>query len=180
MHKPHRSALAVEVTRDSETRICTHGDADPCAAYDRRLCPRNTECGPIVGGQSVWRLFDATVKAFFVGGFPAAVASTANGTMTTTCESDDGKRHKLDKKITEEGVEAKEFGREVGYEVSSFEEVEVQKKLMKEGKVVENPMFMTEARRKELKRERLKEESTSTCEGEEEIHFFSSFSLLQA
>ena len=50
------------------------------------------------------------------------------------------------------GVEAKEFGREVGYEVSSFEEVKAQKKLMKEGKVVENPMFMTESRRKELKR----------------------------
>jgi hypothetical protein len=51
---------------------------------------------------------------------------------------------------------------EVDDEVSSFEEVKVQKKLVKEGEidVVENPRFMTEARRKELeRRQRQKEES---------------------
>ena len=48
--------------------------------------------------------------------------------------------------------------------MSSFEEVKVQKKLVKEGRieVVENLTFMTEARRKELEGERLREESTST------------------
>ena len=51
--------------------------------------------------------------------------------------------------------------------MSSFEEVNVQKMLLKVGKleVVENPMFMTEARRKELERkerqmQRSREEST--------------------
>ena len=44
-------------------------------------------------------------------------------------------------------------------EVSSFEEVRVQKKLAKEGKieVMVNPTFMTEARRKELEGERSRE-----------------------
>ena len=43
--------------------------------------------------------------------------------------------------------------------MSSIEEAKVQKKLVREGKieVVENPKFMTEARRKELERERLRE-----------------------
>jgi hypothetical protein len=46
-------------------------------------------------------------------------------------------------------------------EVSSFEEIKVEKKLLKEGKieVVENPRYTTEARRKELERRR-KEDST--------------------
>jgi hypothetical protein len=54
---------------------------------------------------------------------------------------------------------------EVEDEISSFKEVKgVQKKLVKEGnvEVVENPTFITETRRKELGRERLRDESTST------------------
>ena len=54
---------------------------------------------------------------------------------------------------------------EVEDEISSFKEVKgVQKKLVKEGsvEVVENPTFITEMRRKELERERLRDESTST------------------
>ena len=48
-------------------------------------------------------------------------------------------------------------------EVSSIEEAKVQKKLVKEGKiVVENPKFITEARRRERERERLRKASTST------------------
>jgi len=77
---------------------------------------------------------------------------------------DNGKRHKLDKKITEE--ELRKRSEEVGAEdeVSSIEEVKARKKLVKEGKieVVENPRFMTEARKKELERERLREAATST------------------
>jgi hypothetical protein len=48
---------------------------------------------------------------------------------------------------------------EVEDEMSSFKEVKgIQKKLVKEGnvEVVENPTFMTETRRKELERERLR------------------------
>ena len=77
---------------------------------------------------------------------------------------DNGKRHKLDKKITEEELKRRSSKREVEDEVSSFEEVKVQKKLMKEGKVevVENPQFMTQARRMELEWEGLREEWTST------------------
>ena len=48
--------------------------------------------------------------------------------------------------------------------MSSFEEVKrVLKKLMEKGnvEVVENPTFMTETRRKELERERLRDESMS-------------------
>jgi hypothetical protein len=54
----------------------------------------------------------------------------------------------LDKKIAEEELRSSEG--EVEDEVSSFEEVKVQK-LVKEGKieVAENPRFMMEARRKE-------------------------------
>jgi hypothetical protein len=52
--------------------------------------------------------------------------------------------------------------------VSSFEEVEVQKKLVKEAiEVVEDPRYMTEARRKEPElRQRQKEESTSVVKKE--------------
>jgi len=63
--------------------------------------------------------------------------------------------------------------------VGSFEEVRVQKKLVKEGKieVVENLRFMTEARRKELERgkqmQMLKEESTSTPMVKKETRKFS-------
>jgi hypothetical protein len=79
---------------------------------------------------------------------------------------DDGKRHKLDKKITEE--ELRRRSSEVEDEASSFEEIMVQKKLVKEGKieVVENPRFMTEARRKELERRRKEESSTAVVKEE--------------
>ena len=70
----------------------------------------------------------------------------------------------MDRRITEEELRRRceEGGVEDG--VSNIEEVKVQKKLVKEGKieVVENPKFMMEARRKELERERLREASTST------------------
>jgi hypothetical protein len=61
---------------------------------------------------------------------------------------DHGKRHKLDKKITEEELRRRRS--EVEDEVGSLEEIMVQKTFVKEGKieVVENPRFMTEARRK--------------------------------
>ena len=60
---------------------------------------------------------------------------------------DNGKRHKLDKKITEEELRKRSSERED--EVSSLEEVQVQKKLVKGVKieVTENPKFMSEARR---------------------------------
>ena len=62
-------------------------------------------------------------------------------------------------KITEEELRKRSSEGEVEDQVSSFEEIKVQKKLVKEGKI-NNPRFVTEARRKE--RERLREESTST------------------
>jgi hypothetical protein len=79
---------------------------------------------------------------------------------------DNGKRHKLDKEITEEELRKRSSEGEVEDEVSSLEEVKVQKKLVKEVKieVMENPRFMSEARRKELERgkeKRSREESTS-------------------
>jgi hypothetical protein len=80
---------------------------------------------------------------------------------------DDGKRNKLDKKITEEELRRSSEQEVVVDEVSSFEEIMVQKKLVKEGKikVVENPRFLMEARRKELERRR-KEESTPVVKEE--------------
>ena len=54
---------------------------------------------------------------------------------------------------------------EVEDEMSSFKEVKgIRKKLVKEGnvEVVENPTFMTLTRRKELERERSRDETTST------------------
>jgi len=47
---------------------------------------------------------------------------------------DNGKRHKLDKKITEEELRKRSSEGEVEDEVSSLEEVKVQKKLVKEVK----------------------------------------------
>jgi hypothetical protein len=63
----------------------------------------------------------------------------------------------------------KRVRRKVEDEVSSFEEVKVQKKLVKEGKieVVENPRFMTEARRKELERRAEAVRSRRQCEVKE-------------
>jgi hypothetical protein len=80
---------------------------------------------------------------------------------------DDGKRHKLDKKVTEEELRRSSEHEVVDDEVSSFEEIMVQKKLVKEGKieVVENPRYLTEPRRKELERRR-KEESTPVVKEE--------------
>jgi hypothetical protein len=77
---------------------------------------------------------------------------------------DNGKRHTLDRRITEEELRRRSEEGGVEDEVSSIEEVKARKKLVKEGKieVVENPKFMTEARRKELERERLREASTPT------------------
>jgi hypothetical protein len=146
---------------DVQRRGYAHEEADPCAACDRRLCARNTDCGPVVGAQSVWGLFEAAVETAFVGGYAAAAAPLQIERQLQAANPDDGKRHKLDKKITEEELKQKSSERKVEDETSSFEEVKVQKKLMKEGEVVENPMFMTEARRKEQEQERLKEESTS-------------------
>jgi hypothetical protein len=92
---------------------------------------------------------------------------------------DNGQRHTLDRRITEEELRRRSEEGGVENEVSSIEEVKVQKKLVKEGKieVVENPKFMTEARRKELERERLREASmsTSTPVGKEEKKKFSFF-----
>jgi hypothetical protein len=64
---------------------------------------------------------------------------------------------------------------EVDDEVSSFEEVNAQKKFMKKGKIemVENARFMTEARRKELeRRQRQKKESTPVVKEEKEKRKF--------
>ena len=74
---------------------------------------------------------------------------------------DDGKRHKLDEKITEEELRKRSSEWEVEDEVTSFEEVEAQKKLLKEGniEVLESPRFITEARPKELERGRGRERS---------------------
>ena len=88
---------------------------------------------------------------------------------------DDGKRHKLDKKITEEEFRRSSEQEHVEDEVSSFKEVKVQKKFLKEGKieVVENPRFMTDARRKELeRRQRQKEESMPVVKEEKRMFSF--------
>ena len=63
-------------------------------------------------------------------------------------------------------------------EVSSFEEVRVQKKWAKDGRVgvVTNPKFMTQARRRERERgkqiQRSEEESMSTPVVKEEMRYF--------
>ena len=70
----------------------------------------------------------------------------------------------MDKKITEDELRKRSLEGEVEDEMSSFEEVKrVLKKLMEEEnvEVVENPTFMMETRRKELERERLRDESMS-------------------
>ena len=70
----------------------------------------------------------------------------------------------MDKKITKDELRKRSSEGGVEDEMSSFEEVKrVLKKLMEEGnvEVVENPTFMMETRRKELERERLRDESTS-------------------
>ena len=85
---------------------------------------------------------------------------------------DDGKRRKLDKKITEEEPR-RSYEKEEEDDASSFEDVKIEKKLVKEGKieVVENPRFMTEARRKELERARRQKKEEPTPMKEEKKKF---------
>ena len=68
---------------------------------------------------------------------------------------------------------------EIDDEVSSFEEIKVQKKLVKEGKieVVQNPRVMTEARSRELER-RQRQKYGSTPVVKEEKKKFSLFLLV--
>jgi len=83
---------------------------------------------------------------------------------------DDGKWHKLDKKITEE-LWRRNSEQQVDDEVSSCEEIEVQKKLVKE--LVDNPKFMTEARREELERRQMqKDESTPVVKEKRNFSLF--------
>jgi hypothetical protein len=82
---------------------------------------------------------------------------------------DDGKWHKPDKKMAEDLRSSEQ--QEVDDEVSSFEELKVQKQLVKRGKieVPENPMFMTEARRR---RQWRKEESTPVVKEKRNFSLF--------
>ena len=113
----------------------------PCAAYDRGLCARDTDCRAVVGVQSVRWVFDA-------GRGHLQVWPSHSRSRNFNCNYD-GKRHKFDRKITEEKLRrGSEQQQEVDDELSSFEEVEVARQ---RGEVW-NPRFMTEARRKELGR----------------------------
>jgi len=80
---------------------------------------------------------------------------------------DDGKRHKLDKRITEEEPRRSSENEVEEDEASSFEDGKIEKKLVSEWgiEVVENPRFMTEARKKESERERREERGTNANEG---------------
>lgn len=67
-------------------------------------------------------------------------------------------RHVLERRITEDSQEDRQRNSHEQSEVSSFEEVKEETKLVEEGKlaVVENPRFLTEARRREMEKEKEK------------------------